>query len=36
MRSPCKGGWHEKAARDKRGLVVDGSLWEAGKYQVAG
>lgn len=36
MRSPCKGGWREKAARDKRGLVVDGSLWEAGKYQVSG
>lgn len=36
VRSPWRGSWHAQATRGKRGLVVDGSLWEAGKHQVAG
>lgn len=33
VRSPWKGSWDEKAARDEKGLVDGGSLGEAGKHQ---
>lgn len=36
VRSPWKGSWDEKAARDEKGLVDGGSVEEAGKHQVVG
>lgn len=35
-RSSGKGSRGEKAVRDEKGSVDSGSLWEAGKHQVAG
>lgn len=35
-RSSGKGSRGEKAARDEKDSVDGGSLWEAGKHQVAG